>query len=295
MSKAARNRAVSARERIAAQQAAARRAERRRQLLIGGGSVLAVIVVVVALVVAKAFGGSPGHQSTARSSQPTSVQKDIESVPAATLASVGAGSVASYNKNMITKISGSPLTENGKPEMIYIGAEFCPYCAAGRWAMAVALSRFGTLSKLSFIHSSSTDTDPNTPTMTFYKTTYTSKYLSFDPAEHQDVNRNPLQPLDATQNAVWARYTPGGASQEGYPFVDFGNQYAIVEPFVDPTVLAGKTWAQVATALHDPSSPIAQAEDGAANYITAAICKITKNQPASVCAAAPVSTIEASL
>lgn len=295
MGKAARNRTVSARERIAAQQAAARRAERRRQLLIGGGSVLAVIAVVVALVVVKLAGDSTAHQSNARASQPASVQQDIETVPAATLASVGAGSTQTYNKNPIIKISGSPLTENGKPEMIYIGAEYCPYCAAARWAIAIALSRFGTLSKLSFIHSSSTDVDPSTPTMTFYQTSYTSKYLSFSPVEHLDVNQSPLQPLNGTQSAVWARYSPGGANGEGYPFMDFGNQFANVEPPVDPAVLAGKTWSQVAAALHDPASPIAQAEDGAANYITAAICAITKNQPASVCAAAPISTIEASL
>jgi hypothetical protein len=29
----------------------------------------------------------------------------------------------------------------GKPEMLYIGAEFCLYCAELRWPLAVALSR----------------------------------------------------------------------------------------------------------------------------------------------------------
>ena len=46
--------------------------------------------------------------------------------------------------------------------MLYIGAEFCPYCAAMRWSMAVALSRFGTFTPLHGIHSSSTDVDPST-------------------------------------------------------------------------------------------------------------------------------------
>ena len=57
----------------------------------------------------------------------------------------------------------------------------------------------------------------------------------------------------------------------------------IVGSSYNPQVLAGKTWAQIAAALKTPSSPIAQAVDGTANYITAAICKMTGNQPASAC------------
>ena len=36
------------------------------------------------------------------------------------------------------------LTEAGLPEMLYMGAEYCPFCAAERWAMVMALSKFGT-------------------------------------------------------------------------------------------------------------------------------------------------------
>jgi hypothetical protein len=35
----------------------------------------------------------------------------------------------------------------------------------------------------------------------------------------------------------------------------------------------------------DPSSAIARSVDGAANYLTAAICAVTGNQPASACTA----------
>ena len=51
----------------------------------------------------------------------------------------------------------------------------------------------------------------------------------------------------------------------------------------DPTVLQGKSWSQIAAAMHDPTSPVAQGVLGSANYITAAICKMTNNQPANVC------------
>jgi hypothetical protein len=51
----------------------------------------------------------------------------------------------------------------------------------------------------------------------------------------------------------------------------------------DPAVLAGLSWATIATDLHNPSSPVTKAIGGTANYITAAICKMTGNQPASAC------------
>ena len=49
------------------------------------------------------------------------------------------------------EIAGAPLlTVNGKPAVIYLGAISCPYCAENRWAMALALSRFGTFQSLFF-------------------------------------------------------------------------------------------------------------------------------------------------
>ena len=52
---------------------------------------------------------------------------------------------------------------------------------------------------------------------------------------------------------------------------------------------------QVAAALSDPSNPIAQGAVGSANMITAAICKITNDQPAAVCNAAPVTALKSQL
>jgi len=298
MSKAQRLRQESARERIAAQQAAARRAELRRRMLLAGGAVVVVIAVVVAFIVIKLGNDSSktsaASGSTTGTALPASVIKNVTTVPTSALTTVGAGSVTSYNSKPIAAITGTSLTSAGKPEMLYIGAEFCPYCAAMRWSMAVALSRFGTLSPLHGIHSSSTDTDPNTPTLTFYKSSYTSKYLTFTPVENETITHAPLQNTTAAQSAIWAKYEPN-ASQRGYPFIDFDNKYMINAPLFDPGVLAGLSWAQVAADLHNPSSPVAQGALGAANYITATICKTTNNVPANVCSTAPVSSLEAKL
>ena len=299
MGKGTRNKAQTARQRIAEQQAAARRAEVRRNVFLAGGAVVVVIIVVVVFVVIKISSGGSGSGSTAAEgvngvALPASVYKNVTTVPASAMASVGTGSVLTYNSSPISTIKGTTLTAAGKPEMLYIGAEFCPYCAAERWARAVALSKFGTLSSpLHGIHSSSTDTNPSTPTLTFYKSTYTSKYLTFTPVENETISHAALQNTTSAQQAIWVKYSPSG--QLGYPFIDFGNKYLINAPQYDPAVLSGLTWEQVAQQMRDPSSKVAQGVLGSANYMTAAICKMTGNAPASVCSAASVTAMEGKL
>lgn len=302
MSKAERKRQQTARQRIAEQQAAARRAEARRRYLLAGGAVVVVIVVVITLVVLSLNRNSGGSGSssggsgkgTAGQPLPASVATDVTTVPGSALNTVGTGAVLDYTKQPVSTISGAPLASGGKPEMLYIGAEFCPYCAAMRWSMAVALSRFGTLSTpLHGIHSASDDVNPNTATLTFYKTTYTSKYLTFTPVENETISRAPLQPTTAQQQQIWEHYSPGG--QTGYPFIDFGNKFLIATPIYDPGVLAGMNWQQISAALHDPSSKVAQSALGAANFITAAICKMTNGQPGNVCTSSGVTQAAAHL
>ena len=294
MSKATRIRQQNARQKIAAQREAERRAERRRRLFITGGSVLAVIVIVVAFIVVRSLNkpsASATANANARTPLPASVSSAVSSVPASALNTVGAGSVPQYIQQPVTAGSGPLLTSNGKPEMLYIGAEYCPYCAAMRWSMAVALSRFGTLSTpWHGIHSSSSDVFPRTATLTFYKSGYNSHYLTFTPVENATVTKGPLQNPTAAQNAIWAKYEPD-PSTRGYPFIDIGNKFLIEGHLYDPGVLKGLTWSQIATAMQNPSSPVAQGVLGTANYLTAAICKTTNNQPASVCTSPAVTQV----
>ena len=296
MGKASRTKVESSRrEKIAAQQAAARRAEQRRWILIAVGSVFVVIVIVVAFVAFSANKKTPTATSTSSltGTALASVVSKATSVPASTLDSVGNGGGAVTNKPIT--ISGSALTSGGKPEMLYEGAEYCPYCAAERWAMVVALSRFGTFSGLATTHSSSSDIFPNTPTWTFLNAKYTSQYLTFSSLEQytniKDASSpsgySPLQTPTAAQTALLAKYdnAPYVSSSDAgaIPFIDFGNKYMIVGASYNPQVLAGLSWSQVATDLSSASSPVAKAVDGTANYLTAAICKMTGNQPASAC------------
>jgi len=295
MGKASRTKVDSSRrEKIAAQRAAARRAEQRRRILIASGSVVVVLAIVVALVVIKlntkaASDNSPNGPTGAALA---SVVTTVTSVPASALDTVGdgGGSVTATP----TSISGTALTANGKPEVLYMGAEYCPYCAAERWAMIVALSRFGTFSGLATVHSAAAngagnaEPYPNTPTWTFVHATYTSKYLTFSSVEEQTNipdsatgTYTTLQTPTKAQEALVTKYdsSSGGA----IPFVDFGNKYLISGASYSPQVLAGLSWPTIASDLSNPNSAVAKAVDGTANYITAAICQLTGNQPASAC------------
>ncbi|MBO0821780.1 MAG: DUF929 family protein, partial [Nocardiopsaceae bacterium] len=306
------------RARIAAQRAAERRRQQLNRFYIAGGSILAVIVVVVLVIAFGLNGGNPSSSGSSAVSKPptgaqlTSVINNVTSVPPSVLEKVGAGSVTSGGSSPLQAIKGgAPLTANGKPEMVYMGAEYCPYCAAERWAMVVALSRFGTFSGLATTHSAAKDgagnaePDPNTPTFTFVHAKYTSKYLTFSPVEMETNVPDPksgtytkLQTPTSQQQSLITKYDVPPYVPQGYngsiPFVDFGNKYMLSGASYDGSVLAGKSWAQIAAALKNPSSPIAQGVDGTANYITAAICKMTNNQPATACTPA-VKKIEGGL
>ena len=307
MSKAARIREKTARERIAAQQAAAKRKEARRRVIIFSSSILAVVAVIVGFVVAYDLRSSSNKPATAASAGvrgtvlPASTAAEVTRVPAGTLNAVGGGSVLTYQNVTYTgppvvKISAKPLTSGGKPEMLYIGAEYCPYCGAMRWSMAVALSRFGSFTTpLRGIHSSSTDVDPSTPTLTFYQAGYQSKYFTFTPVENEAANGTVLQATTSDQQALWQKYDTGSNGYTGFPFIDFGNKTLIKLPLYDPGLLKGLTWAQVAAALRSPSSPVAQAILGTANYMTAAICTMTGHNPAAVCGASSIKRLETGL
>ena len=310
MGKASRTKRDGTRQqKIAAQRAAARRAEIRNRVLMVSGVTVVIIAVVLAFVVVK-LNSKSGTTASGVSNGPTgaalsSVVTDTTSVPASTLDQVGAGSGVSALPVAIK--GGSPLTSGGKPEVLYMGAEYCPYCAAERWAMVVALSRFGTFSGLSTVHSGNNSGEPypNTPTWTFLHATYTSKYLTFSPVEMETniptsggQGYTTLQTPTSAQQALLTKYDAPpyvpSADNGAIPFIDFGNKYMISGASYSPQVLQGKSWSEIATALKDPTSPIAKAVDGAANYLTATICKLTGNQPATACTPA-VKQLEAKL
>lgn len=294
----------SAKQRLAAQRAAAaevrRLAARRRRLLATvGGPLALVILVVAALVIVKLATGAGGPKSgQAASAAPSGVVAQVTSVPASVLDQIGAGTASAKP----AKINAPDLTADGKPRVLYVGAEYCPYCATERWAVVVALARFGTFSGLGQTASSPSDVYPNTATLTFHGATYTSKYLSFTGKEVQSNQvRNgkyaTLDTLSAADQALYGTYDapPYVSSGGSIPFIDLAGKYVINGASYDPKVLQGKTHEQIATALSDPNSPIAKGADGTANLISAALCQATANQPAAVCQSRGITIAAAAL
>ncbi len=285
----------AARERVLEMRAAQARAARRRRVLLAGCSIGVVVLLLVGLVVAKAAGlgsgdsGSDSTTSAQSAAASAAVVEAVTSVPANVLDEVGPGKVQAVPRT----VDAPALTADGKPKVLYVGAEYCPFCAAQRWPVVVALSRFGTWSGLGQTTSASDDVYPDTATLSFHDATYTSDYLSFTGVETSGRTRvngryAPLDTLSAADPKIFETYDQGPyitGSAGGIPFLDLGGSYLSAGASLDPQVLAGKTHRQIAAALSDPASPIAQAVDGSANVITAALCEVTGQQPTPVCSA----------
>lgn len=273
----------AARAKAAALRQQAERARKRRRALSYAGGAIAVVVLALGVLVAVRLGGGVKAPAGApAASDAAKVAALVTSVPASTLNAVGVGTA----QNLPAKIAAPRLTKDGKPQVLYVGAEFCPFCAAQRWGVAIALSRFGTWSNLGTTHSSPTDVYPNTPSLSFHGATFTSSTVAFTGYETSDVQQRPLDTMSPADQQTFDTFdTPAyaGGSAGSIPFLDIGGTHVVGGASLDPQLLASKSPQQVAEALADPANPIARAVDGSANAITAAICASTGGAPAAVC------------
>ena len=123
---------TATRTRLAEVRAAQAQQERRRRLVIAIGAICAVLVIAGGLVALRAAGvggqSSSGSPATAASPQ---VVSGVSNVPPSVLDSIGAGDA----KTLPRSIQAPALTADGKPRVLYVGAEYCPYSLpnAGRW------------------------------------------------------------------------------------------------------------------------------------------------------------------
>jgi len=269
-------------ERQAAKQRAALQARKSRNRTTGLASVVLAAVIVVTLIVVKVAGGGSGTGGTALAAGtpvPAATMHRLASIPFSTL-------VAAPSSGLVTPtqtISDPKLTADNKPDLLYIGAEFCPVCATERWAMYVALSKFGTFSpEPGRIHSAVGDGD--IPTLTFYKTNYTSPYLTFTPVETTTNQISgdsyvTLQTPTAAQQKIWAAHTTGTI-----PFLDFGGKVELTSAQYDPTVLEGVSFDDIASDVGNNSTVIGADIDASANVLIKTICTtLTGHKPAAVC------------
>ncbi len=184
-------------------------------------------------------------------------------------------------------IAGPRLGHDGKPGLLYVGADFCPYCAGERWGLLLTLLRFGKLAGVRYMASSSSDVYANTPTVTFQHATYRSPYLEFQAVETADRLQRQLMTPNALQLRILAKFDapPYVPSSGGIPFVYLDGKYTLNTLLVMPKALEARDWQQIAGALADPKSPLFQSVMPKVNLLTAAICRTNGGQPTDVCTA----------
>ena len=258
----------------------------------GGAVVVLVVVLLVLLLLPPDLGFTPVSTPT---KVPAAVLTAVTDPGNHTFATVGEGG----QPGELSRLTGTkPLTDTaGKAEVIYVGAEYCPFCAAERWSLITALSRFGTFTGLKEMSSSSTDVDPSTSSFTFVGSSYTSQWVDFVPVEEEDQNQNPLQTPSSAIQQVFTTYDQepyanSSVAEAAFPFLDIGGYYVLYQTSFDPAILQGLSWTQIAADLGNPANSVTLAIVGNANWLTAAICLADHNQPSSVCGSATIQGIE---
>ena len=227
---------------------------------------------------------------------PSSLVNTVASVPKSVYDAVGVTSpdspVSPLQSTATAKGGSAPMwraeVNGGPPEPVvfFYGAEFAPYAAAQRWPLVLALSRFGTFSRLGLVQSSTTTAFADVSTFTFYNTYYSSKYVILESIERYS-SLNPtgakylsLQTPDRRQRTAIASYA---SSATTFPLLDVANRWYLNGASITPSVLMGLSQDQIAGDLSSVASPLTQAVISAANEITASICAVDGQQPGSVC------------
>src|SRR5581483_6154151 len=226
--------------------------------------------------VAAAAGGGDGS-----SPAPPSITQLVSHVPATTLDAVGAGPIKHSVRHQftITKLGGAPY---GIAKAVVLSGDlaWCPHCAASNWALAVAVSRFGSFSSLRLIDTGTYYAQvigahpaySHTQGLSFYGVHYSSPLLSFQNLVIQNVTGGNLQEPNGQQLKQIYSFDKHGI----FPLVDIGDDYGFVGSAFSPAVIHGRSALQIAESLGSPGSKIARAIDGLANVYTAAICNATK-------------------
>jgi hypothetical protein len=224
-----------------------------------------------------------------------------KSVPGLPGLSVSASSASAYSSTLLidpgtlNAVSGTPLTSSGKPEVLYVASEYCPYCAMENWPLIVALSRFGKFTGLTTSRTPEFEHIAPVDSWTFYGSNYTSPYLSFVPVEQYsnvlvNAKASPdagksyrvLQQLTPAQRAIFAKYDKPGS----IPFLDFGGRAAqIGSGLMPPQLMTGKSWQQLAAAFRQPKTDLGAGLLTEADSLTAELCRITGDRPAAACPA----------
>lgn len=260
----------------------------------------AVVVVAVTVGVTRAHGTPASAPAGVRptSSGGVTLLQAVTQIDPAVVRAVGSGGVS----DSLLSLRGAPVlldTASKLPIVYVVTSEPCVDCAAQRWPLVVALSRFGTFAGLPLLAIPAGNSSPALATFSFASVTFSSKYIRFASSELKDLSGKALQAVTPDGQKLLSKYDAPpyvAASVAGYiPWLDIADRYALQGTGFSPLVIGNLDWGHVAAQFTNASSSITKAIVGEANYITAAICTVTSMQPANVCQAAPIPGLIAQL
>lgn len=189
-------------------------------------------------------------------------------------------------------VTDQPLKRQGGKSLVYfMGAGFCPFCAAERWAIVKALERFGKLEGVVEDKSAGHDEKYlNIPTFNLARAKYSSDAVEFAGKETADRNFEPLQELDDKDYEILDMYNP----DQMIPFLLVDGQYMQVGSGFSPELIQNMTHDSVRAELVKPGSAIGKAIQAEIDNITALLCKSTGGR-GSACSTESVKTLTAKL
>ncbi len=210
------------------------------------------------------------------------------------------------------------LLINGKPSVIYVGASTCPFCGENRWAMQLALAKFGNFTALYKGYSSLTDGDVptlyfspvnyTTPSGVSFQSYYQSSLINFFTAEYESplTQGFQVQPLsyfiakapDQSNIAAMSFMNSTGKFQ-GTPFTFWGTSLITGADAVifgnnsqsQAILNGGETHDQIFAQLKNFNDQFAWSQYAAADVYIAQVCPSIKNA-AAVCTLPAIQKLE---
>lgn len=223
--------------------------------------------------------------------------------------------------NKSNQVSGPVI--NGKPTVIYVGAISCVYCGESRWAMALALSRFGSFSTLYKGYSSLGDYDIptiywradnyTTPSGVGYGNSYSSKYINFISADYESpiVQGFEIKPLsffiEGAPNSTYREalsFMNNTSKFEGTPFTLWGNTILVgadaavfgnSTPSGSTLPLTGETHSEVIDQLQSENDQFSISEYAAADLYGAYLCASLNTSNLSFCSLPAIKVLESKM
>ena len=170
-------------------------------------------------------------------------------------------------------VTDQPLKRPGGKSLVYfMGAGFCPFCAAERWAIVKALERFGRWEGLVEDKSAGHDEKYlNVPTFNLARAKFSGDAVEFGGKETADRNFEPLQELDDKDYEILDMYNP----DQMIPFLLVDGQYMQVGTGFSPELIQNMSHDAVKAELEKPDSVIGKAIRAEIDNITALLCKST--------------------